>query len=419
LSQQSPLEQYREYITSLDERGESNRSIAAEVSELAGYPVSHQAIGRALARWEKEASDEHQVKIEGDDAEVTTKPVANEKPQIGDPEDFMRAHGIDPDEWEITSQKLNWWDSPTGDTLYQQTVHLKRKQSELLIVAARSDGWTPPAHEGFTRTRSEVDYDGKLVVFVGDQQAPFHDKNLHRLFCDWLEDNEPDEGVLIGDTVDFPDISRHRLNPENTATVNECIQSGYDLLRGYVEASQHTFWRKLAGNHDERLRNTLLDRAAALYGVARAGEKESVLSVSHLLRLDELGIEYIDPQGGYSNGQVRVSDHLAARHGWLTAKGSGASALKTLEHLGYSVVIGHTHRQSLVYKTTHDIDGQTTTLAAAETGCMCRADGLGYAVTPDWQQGWATATIYADGKFRLDHATYVNGTLMWRDQRYE
>ena len=49
---------------------------------------------------------------------------------------------------------------------------------------------------------------------------------------------------------------------------------------------------------------------------------------------------------------------------------------------------------------------------------MCRLD-LGYTVAPDWQQGFATATIYPDGTFKLDLATYVNNTLYWRDQRYE
>jgi hypothetical protein len=239
-----------------------------------------------------------------------------------------------------------------------------------------------------------------------------------------LEENKPEEGILIGDTVDFPDISRHRLDPENNATVQECINSGYKVLRDYVKASPETRWTKLAGNHDERIRNTMIDMAEKMYNVKQAELEEdpnapSVLSIRHLLRLDELGIEYIEPNGEYAQCQVNISPYLAARHGWLAAKGSGSSALKTLEHLGYSIVVGHTHRQGHVHKTTHDINGDPTTLTAIETGCMCRVEGgLGYAVAPDWQNGFATATVYEDGKFKMDLATYVSNTLMWRDQRY-
>jgi hypothetical protein len=42
----------------------------------------------------------------------------------------------------------------------------------------------------------------------------------------------------------------------------------------------------------------------------------------------------------------------------------------------------------------------------------------GYTDEPDWQQGFITAEIWSDGFFKLDTATYVNGVLMWRGQRY-
>src|SRR5208283_445858 len=131
-----------------------------------------------------------------------------------------------------------------------------------------------------------------------------------------------------------------------------------------------------------------------------AGEK--ALSPKFLLRLDELKIEYVDPEGPYALAQINLSPKLAVRHGWIARKGSGASALDTLEHLGYSVIVGHTHRQSLVYKTTHDIDGAPATLTAAEAGCMCRVnqtpiDGRrwpNYSPVPDWQQGFSTVTVH-------------------------
>jgi hypothetical protein len=238
---------------------------------------------------------------------------------------------------------------------------------------------------------------------------------------------------LLGDTIDLPDISRHRLDPENTAIVNECIQSGYDVIRDYVTSSADTEWQMLEGNHDERLRNILLDKPSVrpLYGVKQADTAEEdgvpVLAVPHLLRLDELGVKHVSPQGAYDLGQINLGNKLAVRHGWIARQGSGVSALATLEHLGYSVIVGHTHRQSIIYKTTHDIDGAITTLTAAEAGCMCRvnqqpnSDGRkwpNFTPLPDWQQGFSTVTLHPNGFFRIENATFVNGSLLWRDQCY-
>lgn len=337
---------------------------------------------------------------------------------LNDPDKLLGERGLNPEDWDITHLKVNEWDGPNGELQKQLTVNVKKKLSKLLVQPASfPDEYIAPPKKVKKST------DGELVVFVGDQQAPHHDETLHSLFLNWLDTNSPDRGVLMGDTVDFPDISRHAANPEWDSSVQECVDAGYLILRDYVKASEDTSWVKLMGNHDERIRNKLLAHVASLYDVRRAddgsGGEPPIWCISHLLRLKQLGIDFIAPNGGYSHAQAKVTNHLAARHGWLAKKGAGASALATLEQLGYSVVVGHTHRQSLVHKTTHDIDGTISTHAAAETGCMCKvADGLGYTVAPDWQNGFATAQVWNDGTFKIDLATYANGVLYWRNQRF-
>lgn len=369
------------------------------------------------------------LKIEGENAELVTKPTCADSPLgLNNPDDLMRERGLDPEEWEITSMIINEWDAATGQIdleaktvqkLRQLKICLKRKRPVTLITPARTSGKFYIA-----KPRREYGDGPKRVVFVGDQQAPYHDECLHERFCDFLKDYQPDEGVLIGDTIDLPDVSRHPPNPEHDSSAQECVDSGYLVCQGYREAFPPTRWKKLAGNHDERLRRAQIDRLRETYGIRRAlipGQEpeEPVLDVAHLLRLDELGIEYVNPNGDYEHAQVNVSPHLAARHGWIARKGSGASALATLEHLGYSVVVGHTHRQSLVHKTRHDINGSLATLAACETGCMCRIEGgLGYTPSPDWQNGFATAEVWPDGTFKLDVATFVDEVLYYRDRRY-
>lgn len=371
--------------------------------------------------------------VDGDKAEAQT-PVEQGPPILDDPDKMLRDRGLNPEDWYIDAITVNEWDGPQGGgskiTYYQAKFTAKRKRPEIQIVAPRTDGWKRLVRPIRTGAKSER----QLIVVIGDQQAPFHDRDLHRLFVEWLSANQPDRGISLGDSVDFPDISRHQLDPENTATVNECLQSGYDMFRDYVDASHVTAWQKLYGNHDERLRNLILDKPKnnALYGIKRPdtaeAKGEEVLELSHLMRLDELAIELVLPHGKYDLGQIKLGEKLAVRHGWLARKGSGASALATLEHLGYSVIVGHTHRQSVVHETKHEIDGKLRTITGVETGCMCRVDQTpddddgriwpNYTPAPDWQQGFATVEIWNDGYFNIDTAKYVNGALMWRDQRY-
>lgn len=417
-------------------RGLSNREIGDTLrGEGVESGTSERSIRRAKKRFgitEESVSNAPEpagAKISGDVAEITSEPTS--KLKLNTPEDLMTERGLDPEEWEVTLVTINEWDGATKKgggaavtgkhTLRQLKINLRRKVSLELVSPARLDG---PYFIPFKGRKAKRVERPKLVVFVGDQQAPYFNETLHSKFLEFLSDFSPEEGVLIGDTIDLPDISRHPNNPEKDVTVQDCVDSGYMILRNYREAKPEMVWKKLAGNHDERLRRLQIDKVERIYGVRRAkvpGEELEipVLDVGHLLRLDELGIEYIRPDGDYEHTQINVSNHLAARHGWIARKGSGASALGTLEHLGYSVVVGHTHRQSIVHKTRHDINGTVSTLAACETGCMCEVEGgLGYTVTPDWQNGFATAEIWPNGTFKLDLATFVSGTLYYRDKKY-
>jgi hypothetical protein len=357
--------------------------------------TSRHSIRRAIKRWDEQAGKRV---LDIDDYE------------LGDIERMLRDRNLSPEDWEVTHLKVNEWGE--HDENRQLKATLTRKNA--VIVPARIDG-------DYKRPKPKKSKkDGRTVVFVGDPQAPFHDRKLHEAFCSFLAEVQPEEGILIGDTMDLPNISRHPAEPEWAASTQECIDSAYSLLRDYVQSSEKTHWTKLAGNHDERLRRSIIDRLPDLYGLSRANEDRSIFSVNYLLRLDELGIDYIEPAGSYKHAQVNVSDHLAARHGWIARKGSGASALATLDHLGYSIVVGHTHRQSRVHKTSYDIHGNPTTLTAVETGCMCQIKGgLGYAVNADWQQGFAVANVFENGDFTIDLATFVNDTLYWRGRKYE
>jgi hypothetical protein len=173
------------------------------------------------------------------------------------------------------------------------------------------------------------------------------------------------------------------------------------------------------------VRNALSDSGLLSVSALKQADKNGVpvLSSAHLLRLDELEVTQVFPPAGasYEHAELKVAGALAARHGHIATNGSGVSALKTLDKLRRNVVIGHTHRQSIVFHTHWDINDCAHRLVAVEAGCMADiTDGMHYASAgvPDWQQGFAVAQMVDGDRFTIDLACFVDGRLLWRDSEY-
>ena len=275
---------------------------------------------------------------------------------------------------------------------------------------------------------SSLLHESHLYAILPDQQVPYHDPDLHEQVLLWLCINEPYGIIFSGDFFDVSALARHARDTRPTREsdaelLTRELAVGRRMLREYLQAAGPgcVDRRFVPGNHEQRLEAYLAQNAPAIWG-ATGDDGEPLLSLAGILDLESLGIQWEkNPSGGpdYPHAQAVITPKLAVRHGWLARSGAGATALKTLETLGYSVIVGHTHRQAIVNKTYHEIDGSLRTLQAVEAGTLARVQGgLGYAVAPDWSPGFATVRIWPDGYFKTELAIYVNGVLIWGDQRY-
>ena len=395
--------------------GSSIRRAAARVG-IAESTLRYHINGGSKVSGRNPLEEKPTVRVGEDSALIISEPSA----VVTDPNKLMDELGLSHDDWRIDDVIVNCWGDP-GDMSYQLKLRLKPRMTSGLIMPATHVPAVERAIKYGDRTNWDAGDGRSLTVVVGDQQAPFHDLECHRLFLAWLQANQPEFGILTGDTLDFPSISRHKDNPEWDANPNACIQAGYEMLRDYVEASPGTRWTKLLGNHDERIRNEQLLRAERLYGIRPAATGEdpdplAALSLQRLLHLDTLGIELIEPHGGYQHAQADIAEGLVVRHGWLTGANTAA---KSLQNVDFSMIVGHTHKQSQHRRITHGQDGEITQQIGTETGCMCLVKGgLGYATDPTWSQGFATATVWDDGGFNVELAVIQDGQLRWRDERY-
>lgn len=370
----------------------------------------------------REKQSKTSLKVKGDDLEIETK----KDTDLDEDDEIVRSRGYDPEEYSLEGIVDSEWDSPSGELLRAKKLTLRRKNNTKgrLVLPARVDGKNWEAPKGAIRK----DNGSYLSVVVGDQQSPFHDPVLEDKQLQLIDSQKDNiqEIVNLGDTMDMPTISRFKGNPEEeeTAAVQQCVDGGHKRLDNQRNAAPNAKIIKIIGNHDVRLRNYQIEKVPLLFGLKKAQiegiEEEPVMSIRNLLRLDELKVELVGEYASFEHGQYNISDYLAVRHGWYAKKGAGKSALDTLEHAGYSIIVGHTHRQAIVHKTTFDIHGNSTTQCAVEIGasCLLGVTGLGFAPLPDWQQGGCTVQVWPDGRFHVDLMTYVNGDLYWRDMRF-
>ena len=258
-----------------------------------------------------------------------------------------------------------------------------------------------------------------------------HDERALAVAIAVLRDARPSLVVLVGDNLDLPEMGKYRTTPAYRQTMQAAIDRAAGIaaeIRAAAGPDARIVW--LAGNHEERLPRYILDNAAAAFGLRQGNTPDGwpVMSVPHLCRLDEVGVEYL---AGYPASQVWITPTLRVIHGDRVASG-GSTAHK---YLGagdpVSVIYGHIHRIETAFRTRVGHDGARTVLAASP-GCLARIDGAVPSVKggvdvdgrplvrfEDWQQGLAVVPFDPDsGRFAYEQVAILDGCAWWRGKVY-
>jgi hypothetical protein len=288
--------------------------------------------------------------------------------------------------------------------------------------------------------RRIVEIENKRCLILPDMQIGYyrdendnlvatHDEVAIDLAIRLCADIRPHKIVMHGDNLDLPEMGKYRLSPAFGRTTQAAIDYATTMVARLRAAAPEAEIYWIAGNHEERLVNYMLDNASAAFGLKRGNAPASwpVLSVPFLCRFDEHDIDYV---AGYPAGQVWVNQKLRIIHG-SKAKSNGSTAHQYLQHEKTSVMYGHVHRREWAEQTREDWDGPKTILAAS-AGCLARTDGAvpstkggidldgrPLPVTENWQQGVAVVT-YMDGDapFHLELVPIHNGSMFYRGVLY-
>lgn len=246
------------------------------------------------------------------------------------------------------------------------------------------------------------------------QLEPLHDPRACALAVELVRLAQPRAWVQLGDLTDFAEFStKYSVDPELRQTTQPTIQACHDWLAALRDAAPDAQGHVIKGNHEQRLDKALTDLLPALLRLRPVGESERALSMASLLRLHDLGINYVE---GYPGPGLWI-DGVLFEHGTTVAQGGGATAARVLKGAQRSTIFGHIHRLEMAARTVW-IEGSPEQIWSISPGTLSRIDGAvpGVSERPDWQQG--VCLLWIDGgRVYPEIVPFVDGSCYFRGRK--
>jgi hypothetical protein len=344
-------------------------------------------------------------------------------------------------EWQVGAKvkegHLEWVDGKMNG--YLDYLGLKKEDLESTwakFVRVEPIAFSPvlqPVHCDFAyREPSAPKEPGiKSSLLVADPQAgfsreissaelePFHDRAVLDIALQLVALLQPDRVDILGDIFDFVNwTDRFLRSPKYEYTTQPAILELHWWLRQFREASPGSDIRVHAGNHDDRMRKSIMKHLRHAYGLRAADEMHlpPALSPERLLALHELGIEWI---GDYPNDVDWINDDLMLYHGETTSQRFSGMANTLFRKYGVSVIFAHNHRSELARRTIY-YRGGSKVLTAYSPGCACRTDGTVPARTKreNWQKGLGIVW-YTEDRFDIQDLVVKDRSVIYGNQLIE
>lgn len=341
------------------------------------------------------------------------------------PEDLLRAHDLDPEDWVPDRMRVNRWDAQAGDgetvTLAQARLTARRILEVPEFRLPGVDGFVvpdaperPPVRTSRTQPMA--------IVALHDGHAPFQDPLVEAHAARYLEDHADQLARVLynGDAADNSPWGRHRRIPWKQISPTDASMGTHEHLRRLREpVPDDVPFDLTCGNHDHWTTQRLREQMPMLEGYTLPGDDVPVFNLRRSLGLDQLGITYADPRGGeYHDSMIWLADDLLAMHGTETSTGWVGGAVKEIQAWeGTAILQGHDHKLGMWMvgrRTRHGDVNQP-----AISGGTLAAREQGYDHKRRVAQGWVVFWIWPDGAWtpefaRHNPATGVTTCGRWR-----
>jgi len=247
------------------------------------------------------------------------------------------------------------------------------------------------------------------LAFISDVHFGSTDQAAWRLAMRLIRKMNIDTMFLGGDLVDFHPVSSYPKDPATMMGLQSELDTAFEELSNLRQMFPSARFFFKAGNHEDRLQRYLFSRAAELSGLRN-------LTLPSLLRLDELGCEFIAQDQPYKIGELFLV------HGHEVRCGSVYPARGLYQKLNVNLLAGHFHRFGQYMDRS--LDGKTR--GAWINGTLQRLDP-GYTFLNNWSQGFTTVDFTKTGRFKVEQYAFfrekgrvcyvLNGKLMYEKCR--
>lgn len=325
-------------------------------------------------------------------------------------------------EKEPTKRLVSTWEALTKDNDGEAQIHTLHKYAVQPPELDLADFLHQAAPVRISPSRAKsVERGYETTLFFSDTQIgyryidgeylPIHDESAMVCFRALAKHIRPDKLINLGDSVDFPTLSRFDPSSNHFDTT-QSMQMSLDRA--------HRYWAELIAdnpqaervevdsNHTVRVGRAALKALSQFYGVRQAGaspEDAPFLTYAWLMNFKDLGVQF---DGGYGAAEYMVYPDVLAKHGKESRGNAGSTAqMNSKKYYGLSTVQGHDHRYQM--QTTTDRDGNYRTHVVVPALCdtwgmvdgyNAAVDHMGHPVrrAQGWQQGALELRRYPDGE---------------------
>lgn len=237
------------------------------------------------------------------------------------------------------------------------------------------------------------------VMICSDIHATMADRFSIGVFLDATARVRPTHIVIAGDLWDFPHFSNYSHDPRKHSAVDELVWV-HDFLTKLRTLNPDAQITITQGNHDLRLFKHLVEQSPY---VADVLDKFCNITPSKLLKLDELGINYVARTNlsVYKESDIRKE---VAKNFIVIGNTLLVGHYPTLKKHGIPSYFGHHHR----YLTFADYNYTYGSFYHTQLGAMT---GIDASYTDDfdkWTNGFAIVTVDSEKKRNVHE--YVDTT---------
>lgn len=221
--------------------------------------------------------------------------------------------------------------------------------------------------------------DAARWLVLGDVHIPFHSPDAILAAVADAKKQGVGAVLLNGDTLDFYALSHHYREP-NRVRAKEEIEKGREFLKWLRSQFPKARICFKEGNHDERLRKYLAERAPEVFDLED-------MHLPTLLHAGKFGVEWV------ADKRVVMLGKLAVVHGHEYRGGGGVQPSRWLYlRTGDSTLTNHFHRTDhYTFRTVTDRE-----VGMWSVGCLCYLKP-NYLPLNQWSHGWAIVDVSGGG----------------------